>query len=157
MGGLTVALFVALVVLLVCFLWHPPALVEAVVQALKPGSKAVTLPVSTPLLIAASAYFTSIRLALVGLVGVGLALSLRMMRAYLHLIEHNQHKLRVTNSIEAFVAAVRTREQKDLVLGKLVESVTEFSDPGITGGQTESAGLHSVIFEPLIRNFNKAD
>ncbi len=69
----------------------------------------------------------------------------------------NTIKLRVTNSIEAFVAAVRTREQKDLVLGKLVESVTEFSDPGIISNQADHTALPSVIFEPLVKNFSKAE
>ena len=135
---------------------HPPPLIQYVVRALEPDSKAVPLPVSVPLLIAASAYFTSVRLALIGVLGVALAFSLRMTRAYLHMIEHNRHKLRVTNSIEAFVAAVRTDEQKDLVLSKLVESVTDFGDSGILDKDNEQPGIPSVMVETITKNVGKA-
>jgi flagellar hook-basal body complex protein FliE len=156
-GVVTTSLFVVLVLLLICFTRYPPPLIHQIVESLKPGSTVVALPISIPLLIAASAYYTSIRLALVGVLGVGLAFSLRMTRAYLHMIEHNQHKLRVTKSIEAFVAAVRTKEQKDLVLSKLVESVTEFGDSGILGSQGETTGLPSVIFEAMTKNVGKSE
>lgn len=156
-ASLTSILFAGLVCILVWLWRHPPELVQDVMDAMKPGSKIVAMPVSIPLLIAASAYFTSIRLAIIGVLGIGMAFSLRMTRAYLHMIEHNQHKLRVTNSIEAFVAAVRTNEQKDLVLSKLVESVTEFGDSGILGKQGEASGLPSVIFESMTKNVGKAD
>jgi hypothetical protein len=73
------------------------------------------------------------------------------------MIEHNQHKLRVTNSIEAFVAAVREPGQKDLVLGKLVEAVTEFGDSGILGQQNEASGLPSVIVGAMTKNVGKGE
>jgi hypothetical protein len=77
-----------------------------------------------------------------------------MTRAYFHMIEHNQHKSRVTNSIEAFVASVRTDEQRDLVLGKLVDSVTQFGESGILGKESE-ASLPSVVFEAVTKNVGK--
>jgi hypothetical protein len=156
-AGITILLFGALLLLLICFTRNPPPLIHQIVESLKPGSIVVALPVSIPLLIAASAYYTSIRLALIGVLGIGLAFSLCMTKAYLHMIEHNQHKLRVTKSIEAFVAAVRTKEQKDLVLSKLVESVTEFGDSGILGNQGETSGLPSVIFEAMTKNVGKSE
>jgi hypothetical protein len=156
-AAVTGLLFLGLFGFLGWLLMNPPTLIRQIVDALKPGPTVVTLPVSVPLLVVASAYYTSIRLAIIGILGVGLAFGLRMTRAYLHMIEHNQHKLRVTNSIEAFVAAVRTNEQKDFVLGKLVESVTEFGDSGILGKQGETSGLPSVIFETMTKNISKAD
>jgi hypothetical protein len=155
-SGITAGLFSALVLLLYFFAKNPPPLIRQVVESMKPGSAVTALPVSVPLLVAASAYFTSIRLALIGVLGAALAFGLRMTRAYLHMIEHNQHKLRVTNSIEAFVAAVRTKEQKDLVLSKLVESVTEFGDSGILAAQGETQGLSPVIIEAITKNVGKA-
>jgi hypothetical protein len=143
-------------------LFHPPTLILQIVEALSPGTAAGTTRETVgsgpiPLLIAASAYFTSIRLAIVGILGIGLSFSLRMARAYLHMIEHNRHKLRVTNSIESFVAAVRTKEQKDLVLSKLVESVTDFGDSGILSKQGDSATLPSVIFDSITKNVGKSE
>ncbi len=155
--SITVLLFLGLFSLLGWLLLNPPMLIRQIVDALKPGSSAVALPISIPLLVVASAYFTSVRLAIIAILSVGLAFSLRMSRAYLHMIEHNEHKLRVTNSIEAFVAAVRTNDQKDMVLSKLVESVTEFGDSGILSNQGEAPGLPSVIFESMTKNIGKSE
>jgi hypothetical protein len=156
-ASVTALLFIGLFGFLGRCLLSPPTLIRQIVDALKPGPNSAALPVSVPLFIVASAYYTSIRLAIIGILGVGLAFGLRMTKAYLHMIEHNQHKLRVTNSIEAFVAAVRTSEQKDLVLSKLVESVTEFGDSGILGKQGDTSSLPSVIFETMTKNISKSD
>jgi hypothetical protein len=132
-------------------------LVENVVKAMSPTARPIQTNVSVPLLVAASVYFTSVRLALLGVLGVGLAFSIRMMSAYIHMVEHNHHKLRVTKSIEAFVAAVRTPEQKDLVLGKLVESVTVFGDTGILSGKAnEGPPVPTVLFDAITKNVGKA-
>jgi len=152
----------ALIVLLMLFNFDPPQLIHDIMIALKPGSAPTTViqgvsSVPIPLLVAASAYFTSMRLALIGILGVGLAFSLRMARAYFHMAEHNEHKLRVTNSIEAFVAAVRLPEQKDLVLSKLVDSVIDFGDSGILGKQGDSSGIPSIIFDSITKNVSKSD
>jgi hypothetical protein len=81
---------------------------------------------------------------------------LKLTRAYLHMVEHNEHKSRVTNSIEGFVASVRTDEQKDLVLGKLVDSVTQFGDSGILeNGDEKASGLSAVILENVTKNAAK--
>lgn len=153
----SVFFFTALIVGLVWLFNHPPSIIGDIEDALKPGSKTTFPSVPFSLLLAASAYFTSVRLALIGVLSVGFAVSVRMMRAYIHMREHNEHKLRVTNSIEAFVAAVRTKEQKDLVLSKLVESVTEFGDSGILGKQSESTSLPSVMLEAITKNVGKSD
>lgn len=155
-SAISILLFISLLWLLMWLTNHPPILISAIVQSLNPRSQPLAPQVSIPLLVAASAYFTSIRLALVGVLGVAVAFSLRMTRAYFHMVEHNRHKLRVTNSIEAFVAAVRTEEQKDLVLGKLVESVTSFGDTGILGGQTETPGFPSIVVDSITKNFGKS-
>ena len=73
------------------------------------------------------------------------------------MMEHNEHQIRVTNSIEAFVAAVRTKERKDMVLGKLVESVTDFGDSGILGQQSEAMSLPSVVLEAITKNVGKVE
>jgi hypothetical protein len=136
---------------------HPPALIQKIVEGMSSGPHAFALAIPTPLLLLAVSYFTGLRLALIGSLGVCLAFSLKMMRAYLHMAEHNQHKLHVTRSIEAFVAAVRTDEHRDLVLGKLVESVTEFGDSGLLGKQGETSNLPSVVLESVTKNIGKAD
>jgi hypothetical protein len=156
-GAVTAVFFIALILALAWLLKNPLELITDVMNAMKPGSVSRPLPVSIPLLLAASAYLTTLRLALIGVLGIGFAFSLRMARAYLHLVEHNAHKLRVTRSIEAFVAAIRGDERKDLVLGKLVESVTEFGDTGILGQEEKPSGLPSVIFESLTKNVGRTE
>ena len=154
---LTAVLFAGMIGMLVCFTYSPPPLIKKIVATfLDPSSKQAAPPVSVPLLIAASAYYTSLRLALLGFIGVGFAFSLRMTRAYFQMIEHNQHKLRVTNSIEAFVASVYTKEQRDLVLGKLVDSVTAFGDTGILGKETDSASIPTVVIDAITKNIGKS-
>lgn len=153
----TTFLFAAFFGVLMLFYLYPPSLISQVLEALRPRSAAAPLPVSIPLLITASAYFTGIRLAGLGVLAAAFAFSLRMTRSYFHMAEHNQHKLRVTNSIEAFVAAVRTDEQKDLVLSKLVESVTQFGDTGILGDKIDSGSLPSIVFETMTKNVGKHD
>lgn len=152
-----VSLFLSatLIATLICMSTKPPQLVGQIVNSMRPGTVQPSTQVSIPLLITASAYFTSIRLALIGAISVGLAFSLKMTRAYLHMIEHNRHKLRVANSIEAFVAAVRTKEQKDLVLAKLIESVTEFGDSGILSKQGEGSAFPSIAIEALTKNIDR--
>jgi hypothetical protein len=145
-------LFISFFKILNNFINTPPELIRSIVQAIEPGSKLNLPPVSIPLLVAASAYFTSLRLAVIGILGVALAFSLRMTRAYFHMLEHNQHKLRVTNSIEAFVAAVRGDERKDAVLAKLVECATEFGESGILSKQGEVNPLPSVILDSVTKN-----
>lgn len=149
--------FLLLIFVLFHLFFDPPLLVVRIEQAMRPGTKYVPLHVSIPLLVAASAYFTAVRLALIGVFGIGLAVSLRMMRAYYHMMEHNNHRLRVTSSIQSFVNAIRTATQKDLILGKLVESVTDFGESGILGGQTEGQGWPSVVMESITKNVSKPD
>jgi hypothetical protein len=154
---LTGMFFAGLIGLLVAFTYFPPPLIKKIVATfLDPSMKQAALPVSVPLLIAAGAYYTSLRLALLGFVGVGFAFSLRMMRAYFQMMEHNQHKLRVTNSIEAFVASVYTKEQRDLVLGKLVDSVTAFGDSGILSKEGETASVPGVVIDAITKNIGKS-
>jgi hypothetical protein len=155
-GILAADLFVALLGVVFWFLLRPPPIIKAIVAALTPESKATAVPVSVPLLIAASAYYTSIRLAIIGIVALAFAFSLRMTRAYFHMIEHNHHKSRVTNSIEGFVASTATKEQRDMVLSKLVDCVTQFGDSGILDKDDEKAsGLSAVILENITKNVGK--
>lgn len=156
-AALALLQFAALIFILRWLFMHPPTIIIHIEDLLASDAAKPAPPVSVPLLLAASAYFTAVRLALIGVLGIGLAISLRMMRAYFHMREHNEHKLRVTNSIEAFVAAVRTKEQKDLVLGKLVESVTEFGDSGILAKQAETSVLPSVFMEAITKNVGKSE
>lgn len=76
-------------------------------------------------------YHASIRAIILGSIAAIATFFLSILKAYLHLLEHNLHRQRVANSTEAFVAAAASPEQRDLILGRLVDSVTTFGDSGL--------------------------
>lgn len=76
-------------------------------------------------------YHASIRAVILGAVGAISTFFITMLKAYLHLLEHNLHKQRVANSTEAFIAAAISPEYKDVILEQLVSSVTNFGESGI--------------------------
>ncbi len=57
--------------------------------------------------------------------------SFKMLRAHLHIAEKNRHRVRVANSIEGFLAATATDSQRDLILGRLTESIVNHGDSGL--------------------------
>lgn len=157
---LSVIFSVSLLLFLVWHLIYPPQLIREITESLKPasGGNTAATSVSVPLLVAGAAYFTSIRLAIAGVLGAALAFSIRMARAYLHMTEFNLHRIRVTNSIEAFVAAFHTNEQQDIALSKLVESITQFGDSGILAKPGEPpSSLPSVVVDSITKNVGKID
>jgi len=56
---------------------------------------------------------------------------IRMLRAHIHLVEKNKHRVRVANSVDSFVNSAIEVQQRDLILTKLVEAVVDFGDSGI--------------------------
>lgn len=76
-------------------------------------------------------YHASIRAVILGAVAAISTFFITLLKAYLHLLEHNLHKQRVANSTEAFIAAAISPEYKDVILEQLVSSVTNFGDSGI--------------------------
>lgn len=76
-------------------------------------------------------YHASIRLLILGSIGALSKFFFSLLKAYLHLLEHNLHKVRVANSTEAFVAAAQSPEHRDLILGRLVDSIASFGDSGL--------------------------
>jgi hypothetical protein len=106
-----------------------------------------------PMLLVGSAYYTSIRLAVLAVLGIVLTFCIRMGRAYLHLIELNEHRLRIAISIRDFVDAVRRPEQKDMVIQKLVESVMDLGDSGILSKQQDGSVGQVLSIDSLMKNF----
>lgn len=99
------------------------------------------------------AYHASIRAIILGAIGALSTFFLTLLKAYLHLLEHNSHRQRVANSTEAFVAAATTPEQRDLILGRLVDSVTTFGDSGLLKKEsTENSPLSKFSFDIATKN-----
>ncbi len=87
------------------------------------------------------AYYAAIRFAALATVGSVAAYCLRVLRAQLHQYQFNLHRQRVTNSIGAFVESAVTPEQRDLILGHLVESVVHFGNSGLLDHEGSMDGL----------------
>ena len=66
---------------------------------------------------------------------------MRVLKAQLHQFLLNMHRQRVTNSIAAFVESAVTPEQRDLILGHLVESVVNFGHSGLLDAESPGESL----------------
>ena len=86
------------------------------------------------------AFHAAMRFAALATVGSVAAYCMGVLKAQLHQYLLNQHRQRVTNSISAFVESAVTPEQRDLILGHLVESVVSFGHSGLLPGQTPGEG-----------------
>ena len=78
--------------------------------------------------------------------------SFRMLRAYLHIAEKNRHRVRVANSIEGFLAATASESQRDLIHGRLTESIVNHGDSGLIQREREdhSPTMSSDVIARLV-------
>lgn len=76
-------------------------------------------------------YHSLLRVMVLSGVAAFAVLSIRMLRAHLHLAERNRHRVRVANSVESFLNATFEAQQRDLILAKLVEAIVDFGDSGL--------------------------
>ena len=134
----------------------PPPVVQSIVDALV-QQKEFSSKVPLPMVLLAGAYYTSIRVALISAITLALTFSLRMFRAYLHMIELNHHKQRIIESIGTFVAAVYEDSRKDFIVTKLVDCVAEFGDSGILNKTSDSPNIPSIAIDALSKNIGKAE
>ena len=88
------------------------------------------------------AYFVSIRLAIFGVAATVTAFSFGMVKANMQLREANAHRARLANSVNAFLVASESPQQRDIILTRLVEAVGEHPDAGFvkSGTDNESRG-----------------
>lgn len=118
---------------------HPPAVF---------AGQAGTAPGTIPQAI----YLTAIRITILTAIGAITTFCLRLFRAHLHMAEFNHHRRRVANSMAAFVEAVQGSEQRDQILGRLVDSVITFGDSGILQRDVEGISVPSVAIEAVTKN-----
>ena len=96
-------------------------------------------------------YFSAVRVTIIGALGGIVAFCFRMLRAHMHMAEHNRHRQRVANSIAAFVESATTPEQRDLILAQLVDSIAHFGSSGILHKEDESGRISKVVVDNLSR------
>ena len=89
-------------------------------------------------------YHTLLRILILTAVAGVLSFSIRVFRAHLHMVEKNEHRVRVANSIESFVNSAIEPQQRDLILAKLVESIVDFGDSGMIRHEKDDAGSSTM-------------
>jgi hypothetical protein len=83
-------------------------------------------------------YFSGLRVGFIGFIGSLLAFSLKILKSYLHIKEHNQHRQRIANSMASFAESATNRDQRDLILSRLIDSVSNFGNSGMVGNDDDS-------------------
>lgn len=82
-------------------------------------------------------YITALHATILAATGTIAGFSLKNLRASLHMLNHNLHRKRIANSIEAFVQAAQTPEQRDMILMRLVDSLTAFGQSGLVNSDSD--------------------
>lgn len=101
-----------------------------------------------------SIFHTVIRVTILAVVGTIIAFCLKMLRGSLHMFQHNLHRQRVANSVEAFVNAALTEEQSDRILEKLVEAVVSFGQSGLIQNEDDSIHASKLTIDSITKTLN---
>lgn len=96
-------------------------------------------------------YRAGIKITILAAIGSVAAYFLRILRAHIHMYQHNRHRQAIANSIEAFMAATATPEERALILSRLVESVASFGQSGLVHGESETIGPARSVIEAIPR------
>ena len=86
-------------------------------------------------------YLSIIRIGVLGLISTIIGFGLKMLKANLHMHQHNLHRKRLANSMAAFAESAMTNEQRDLILSQLVESVSNFGTSGMINKDSDKGGI----------------
>jgi hypothetical protein len=94
-------------------------------------------------------YHTILRVFVLSAAGASATFCFRILRAHLHMVEKNRHRVRVANSVESFVNSALDPQQRDLILAKLCEAIVDFGDSGIIQGEKDD-GRSAVVSGELV-------
>lgn len=100
-------------------------------------------------------YFAAIRITILTAIGAAATFCLRLFRSHLLMHEMNLHRQRVANSIAAFVESASTPEQQDHILGKLVDAVINFGNPGLVSTDTDTVTVPAISIDAIMKTFKK--
>ena len=98
-------------------------------------------------------YYTAIRVTILTAVGAIATFCLRILRAHMHMSQHNLHRQRVANSMSAFVESAVTPEQRDLILAQLVDAVATFGTSGLLRKEDDSIHSPKMTIDTITRTF----
>jgi hypothetical protein len=100
-------------------------------------------------------YYTAIRITILTAVGATATFCLRILRAQLHMSHHNRHRQRVANSMQAFVEAAVTPEQRDLILAELVTAVVDFGTSGLLSKEDDTIYTPKMTIDSITRTISQ--
>lgn len=89
-------------------------------------------------------YYSALRATAIGFIGTLLAFSLKMLKSHLHMREHNLHRQRIANSMASFAESAMNKEQRDIILSRLVDSVATFGNSGMLGNEDDSGSKITI-------------
>ena len=90
-------------------------------------------------------YYTAIRLMLSGVFISLMAFCFKMLRSYMHMAEHNRHKLTIIKSMAYLVGAGKNQEQRDIVFNSLTQMITDFGNIGIISQDSDFKNSNTFI------------
>ena len=99
-------------------------------------------------------YHSSIRVSILTAIGTAAAFCLKILRAHLHMSEKNRHRQHVANSMAAFVQSAVTPEQRDLILGQLVESIVQFGNSGLVQREDDHIYRPKMTIDSITRTLS---
>ncbi len=100
-------------------------------------------------------YYTAIRITILTAVGAAATFCLRILRAQMHMSHHNRHRQRVANSMQAFVEAAITPEQRDLILAALVNAVVDFGTSGLLSKEDDAIYTPKMTIDSITRTISQ--
>lgn len=99
-------------------------------------------------------YYTAIKITILTAIGAISTFCLRILRAHMHMYQHNLHRQRVTNSMASFVESALTPEQRDLILGHLVDAVATFGSSGLLAKEDDAIYSPKMTIDTIARNIS---
>ena len=99
-------------------------------------------------------YYSAIKISMLVAIGTITSFFIKMLRAHIYMSEKNNHRIRVANSIEAFVNSATTPEQRDLILSQLVDSVIQFGASGLLNKEEDNIYRPKMTFDSIMRTIS---
>jgi len=97
-------------------------------------------------------YYTAIRITVLTAIGGVATYCLKVLRANLHMYQHNFHRERLANSMSSFVESASTPEQRDLILSHLVDAIASFGHSGLIQREDDQISPARMTVDTVTRS-----
>ena len=97
-------------------------------------------------------YYSVLRVTILAAIGAIVAFLLKILRAHLHMYQHNKHRIRLANSMTAFVESAISDSQRDLILTHLVDAVATFGHSGLLQKEEDNIYSPKMTIDTITRN-----